>query len=78
MHGATIIKPVETDTIINCSREDSDKHLSLNYDDVDTVLEINRMSFLKFIKPIVSHFNYVHCGVEICSMSKLVMNKVIT
>ena len=24
----------------------------------------------------MDHFNYVHCGVEILSMSKLIMNKV--
>ena len=28
------------------------------------------------IKPVMSHFNYVHCGVEILSMSKQIMNKV--
>ena len=31
---------------------------------------------LKDIKSILNHFNYVHCGVEILSMSKRIMNRV--
>ena len=30
----------------------------------------------KKVKSILSHYNYVHCGVEILSMSKRIMNKV--
>ena len=30
----------------------------------------------KQAKSILSHYNYVHCGVEILSMSKRIMNKV--
>ena len=31
---------------------------------------------LKQVKSVMSHFNYVHCGVDILSMSKRIMNKV--
>ena len=33
-------------------------------------------SFIKKVKSSLSHFNYVHCGVEILNMSKRIMNKV--
>ena len=51
IYGKTIIKPVETDTIVKDNRDDFEKYISYNY-------------------------NYVHCGVEILSMSKRIMNKV--
>ena len=31
---------------------------------------------LKKVKSVMPHFNYVHCGVDILSMSKRIMNKV--
>ena len=33
---------------------------------------------LKKIKSDINHFNYAHCGVEILSMSKGIMNEVMT
>ena len=41
MYGKTIIKPVETDTIIKYSRDDFEKCISLNYNYIDSILEIN-------------------------------------
>ena len=41
MYGKTIIKPVETDTIIKFSRNDFEKCISLNYNYTDNVLEVN-------------------------------------
>ena len=32
-------------------------------------------SSIKKVKSILSHFNYVHCGVGILNMSKRIMNK---
>ena len=31
MHGKTIIKPVEADTIVKDKRDDFEKHISYNY-----------------------------------------------
>ena len=31
---------------------------------------------LKLLLPIMSHYNYVHAGIEILSMSKRIMNRV--
>ena len=76
MYGKTIIKPVETDTIIKDNREDFEKYISYNYNYIDSVLEVNGRYYIKKVKSVMSHFNYVHCGVEILSMSKRIMNKV--
>ena len=76
MYGRTIIKPVETDTIIKDNREDFEKYISYNYNYIDSVLEVKGRYYIKKVKPVMSHFNYVHCGVEILSMSKRIMNKV--
>ena len=77
MHGETIIKPVGTDTIINNSRDDFEKCISFNYAYFGSFLEVNVRYYVKQVKSVMSHFNYVHCGVEILSMFKRVMDKVI-
>ena len=41
MYGTTIIKPVETDTIITYSRVYLEKYIPLNYIYIDSVLEVN-------------------------------------
>ena len=33
------------------------------------------VNFIQKVKSFLSHYNYVHCGVEILSMSKRIMNK---
>jgi len=76
MYGKTIIKPVETDTIIKDNKEDFEKYISYNYNYIDSVLEVKGRYYIKKVKSVMEHFNYVHCGVEILSMSKRIMNKV--
>ena len=79
MYGKTIIKPVDTDTIVKGNRDDFDKCISWNYSYIDSVIElfiINNFVYIKRVKSIWWHYNYVHCGVEILSMSKRIMNKV--
>ena len=71
-----IFKPVEIDTIIRLSRDDVDNYISLNYNYVDNALVVNGRYCITKVKPVMSHFDYVHCGVEIISMSKRSMNKV--
>ena len=41
MHGTTIIKQIETDTILQDSRNDFETYISLNYNCNDSVLEVN-------------------------------------
>ena len=78
MCGKTITKPVETDTFVKGNRDDFEKYISYNYNYIDSVIEVNGTFYIKNVKPTLSHFNYVHCGVEILSMSKRIMNKVFT
>ena len=51
-------------------------HFSYNYNYIDSVIEVNDKFDTKKVKPILSHFNYVHCGVGTLNMSKIIMNKV--
>ena len=41
MYGTTSTKPVEAYTIINDSRDECEKYVSLNYKYIDSVLEVN-------------------------------------
>ena len=41
MYGKTIIKPVETDTIVNGNRDDFEKYISYDYNYIDSVIEVN-------------------------------------
>ena len=47
MYGKTIIKPVETDTIIKDNEADFEKYVSYNYNYIDSVLEVNDRYFIK-------------------------------
>ena len=76
MYGKTIIKPVETDTIIKDNVKEFEKYVSWNYNYIDSIIEVNGRYFIKKVKSVMSHFNYVHLGVEVLSMSKRIMNKV--
>ena len=76
MCGKTIIKPVETYTIVKDNRDDFEKYISYRYNYIDAVIEDNSKLYIKRVKPILSHFDYVHCGVEILNMSKRIMDKI--
>ena len=76
MYGKTIIKPVEADTIVKDNRDDFEKYTPYNYNYIGSVIVVSDIFYIKKAKPILPHYNYVHCGVEILSMSKRVMNKV--
>ena len=47
MYGKTIIKPVETDTIVKDSRDDFEKYISYNYSYIDSVIEVNGKFYIK-------------------------------
>ena len=60
---------METYTIVKDSRDDSEKYNSYNYSYIDSVIEVNGKYYIKKVKPILSHFNYVYCDVDISNMS---------
>ena len=41
MYGKTIIKPVETDTVVKDNRDEFEKYISYNYNYTGSVIEIN-------------------------------------
>ena len=47
MYDKTIIKPVETDTIVKDNKHYSEKYISLNYNYIDSVIEVNGKFYIK-------------------------------
>ena len=45
--GKTVIKPVETDTVVKGSQEEFENHISLNYNYVGSGLEVNGRYYTK-------------------------------
>ena len=50
--------------------------MSLNYTYISSVSEVNERYYIKKVKSVETHYNYVHAGVELLSMSERIMNKV--
>ena len=46
-YGKTIIKPVETDTVVKYSKYDFENYISLNYNYADSVLYFNGIYYIK-------------------------------
>ena len=74
MYGKTIKENIETYIIIKVNKDDFEKCISYNYDYIDSVLEVTGRYYNKKVKPMLSLYNYVHCGVEMLPMSKHIMN----
>ena len=47
MYGKSILKPVETDTIVKDNRDEFEKHISYNYNYTDSVIQINGKFYIK-------------------------------
>ena len=77
MYGKTILKPIETETVVK-TEQDYHKYVSFNYNYIQSSIKVGDRYYIKKIKTILNHFNYVHCGVEILSTSKRIMNEVMT
>ena len=73
--GRTLLKPIEEDIKILDSKKHND-YLFKKYNHIKESIEIADKFFVKEYKPINSHYNSVHIGVEILSMSKRIMNEV--
>ena len=70
MYGTTIIKPIETYTVVKDNQTDFEKYMSYNYNYIESVLKVDDRYHIEKVKSILSHYNYVHCGVKLLSMSK--------
>ena len=75
IYGKMILKPIDTDTkVIPEWRKDD--YLFRNYNFIKECIKVGNNYYVKLIKSINEHFNYVHCGVEVLSTSKRIMNEV--
>ena len=62
MYGKTIIKPLETYTVVNFNKDVFEKCIYYNYNYIDSVIQFNGTYYIKTVTSILSHYNYVHCG----------------
>ena len=76
-YGKTILKPIDTEIKYYDKKEAYDAAIFANYTFVKEGFQIGNKYWIKFIKPIVKHFNNASCGVEVLSISKRIMNEVI-
>lgn len=79
-YGKTIMKPIEDKYVFRKTEEEYHRYWSQNY---NTIREVNRIGdeknfcyLFKEKKPIIDHISMPHCGVEVLSMSKRIMNEV--
>ena len=47
MYGKTIIKPVETCTVVKGNRDDFESYILYNYKYIDSVIEVNGKLYIK-------------------------------
>ena len=77
-YGKSLLKPIDEDTKI-VYKKDWDKFINRHYNFIKDYTHINNQLYIvKLIKPINTHFNNVYAGVEILSISKRIMNRVMT
>ena len=77
-YGKSYLKPIDTDTQY-ISENNKDKFVDRNFNYIKEFTQLANGNFkVKTIKTINNHFNNVHIGVEILSMSKRIMNEVMT
>jgi hypothetical protein len=77
INGRTILKPIETNVkLIN--KEASNKYIFRNYNSIEEYEEVYDSKFIKIdeLKNLNKHYNLVHLGCNILSMSKRIVNEV--
>ena len=77
MYGKTILKPIEVDTVV-VPEWRFEKYINYNYNFIQFCIKVHDKYYVKKIKTILDHYNHCHCGVEVLSMSKRIMNEVMT
>ena len=75
-YGRTLLKPIESTSMI-ANEAEKENQISLNFNSIKEITPLRSGNFLiKKWKPINDHFNSVHLGVEVLSMSKRIMAEV--
>lgn len=77
-YGKSLLTPIDTETKIFKNKEEAFNHMAYNYNSVISANSIHGTNkvMVNVKKPINEHFNRVHCGCEVLSMSKRIMNEV--
>ena len=75
VYGKTIMKPIDSDTKV-VPDFDFERYTVRHYNYIKDSIKVGNHHYIKVIKSVDKHFNYVHCGVEVLSMSKRIMNEV--
>ena len=76
-YGRTILKPIETDCVV-VPEERWEGYQSLNYNFIERAQKVGARYYVKRIRSVLDHFNHAQAGVEVLSMSKRVMNEVMS
>ena len=78
-YGKSYLKPIDSDSEYVAAK-DFDKYMDRNYNYIKEAVKLanGRYYKVKTLKPIDTHYNNVHVGVEILSMSKRIMYEVMT
>ena len=79
-YGKTIMKEQSTRSVYKNTKEEFYDYVSLNYNHIIEAVKIDGCDkyLITVNKPISDHFNACHIGSEILSMSKRIMNEVMT
>tara|TARA_R110002153_G_scaffold143214_3_gene294306 strand:+ start:1356 stop:4838 length:3483 start_codon:yes stop_codon:yes gene_type:complete len=75
-YGKSLLKPIDTQGKI-LKNDKIDSYVCKNYNFVKSIIKLNsKVSQLKTINPINEHFNNCYFGVEVLSMAKRIMSRV--
>lgn len=80
-YGKSIMKPIETETKLFTREKEFEVYIDRNYNWINSYNKFgknNNKYKVKIIKKLDDHYNIAHVGVEILSMSKRIMNEVMT
>ena len=77
-YGRTLLKPFEEEKVYVKAKQE-ERHLVRHYDSIVHSQKLHDDSFeITQIKPIVNHYNLAHIGCEVLSMSKRIMNELMS
>lgn len=74
-YGKLIQKPIEHDYRFIFGEKKMNKYLAYNFNSIENYTHIGRdIYYVKQARSVLEHFSMPHCGVEVLSMSKRLMN----
>jgi len=76
-YGKLIMKPIDTNHSFIYGKDKMNEHLSYRFNSIIDYVKITEgMYIVKESRSIMEHFSMPHCGAEVLSMSKRIMNEV--